>query len=278
MAMAGVGNLTPQEAARRAADWFGARVDDSTTGKIKIYPKDKTQEMVVISDRWTNGNDRRNAVSRLQRAGLDVINGQTPPDSVIRTDGRSIDKHLTQKLPIPTENREDTPVTTVEPARNGHPTPAVMPPKPIVASNQRETAETLLGMLAEAEGRIMALTERVDRLDKIEHQNRARYAAQTRLIRDMEARLLAAISKPAETEVDRAERERAELTAKAIELLESLPPAATMAAGSIAASLDMPEKGNLLGKLMATAAKEGRVTVLKVGAQKLYRAIPKEQA
>lgn len=30
--------------------------------------------------------------------------------------------------------------------------------------------------------------------------------------------------------------------------------------------------------LMATAAKDGRVTLLKVGSQKLYRALPQEDA
>jgi len=293
MAMAGAGNLTPQEAARRAEKWFGARVDDRTAGKIKIYPKDPDQPMITIPDRWGSGSDRRNAVSRLQRHGLDVVNGQTPPDSIIRPDGRSIDKHLTQKLDVPSETqREDTPVTTTTPANNGHPTPAAMPGRPIVPSNQRESIETLLGMLAEAEQRdkerqaeIAGLRETVDRLaqrvarhDEIEHQNRGRYAALSRRVMDMGARVDSLVIERPMTEAERAEAERVELTNKAIEFLAALPAGVTMAAGSLAASLGMPEKGNALGKMMATAARDGRVALVQVGSQRLYRALPKEEA
>lgn len=288
MAMQGVGNLTPQEAATRAERWFGARVDYRTTGKIKIYPKDPDQPMIVISDRWLNGNDRRNAISRLQRCGLDVVNGQTPPGSIIRPDGRSIDPHLTQKIEIPTE--KDEPVTTVEPTRNGHPTPAVMPKAAVPEhkltgkpSATQEDYQTVLGMLAEAEGRIAELTKTVDqlslrvtRLDEIEHQNRGRYAALSKRIKAAEERVEKVGAVP-EDPAAKAERERAELLDKAVALLESLPPAATMTAGSLAASLGLPEKGNLMGKLMVSAEKAGRVTVLKVGAQKLYRALPKTE-
>lgn len=294
MAMAGVGNLTPQEAATRAERWFGARVEYAT-GKIKIYPKDPAQPMVVISDRWTNGNDRRNAVSRLQRSGLDVINGQTPPESVIRTDGRSIDAHLTQKIELPAlPTREDTPVTSVESSRNGHPTPAAManklPTDKLTATKAPSPADydALLGMLAQAEGRITELTERLDaaanvidalsarvsRLDQIEHENRARYAALNKRIKSLSERMDEAAALPLDPAAQ-AERERAELLDKAVALLESLPPAATMTAGSIAASLEQPEKGNVLGKLLATAAKDGRVQATKMGAQNLYRALPK---
>ncbi len=282
MPMQGIGSLTPQEAATRAERWFGARVDYGTTGKIKIYPKDPTKPMITISDRWLNGNDRRNAVSRLQRHGLDVINGQTPPDSIIRPDGRSIDPHLTRKIEIPTE--KDEPVTTVEPTRNGQPTPAVMPAKVAAQAPTHEDYQTLLGMLAQAEGRITeltgrmdALTNRVTRLDDIEHQNRARYARIVKQIQETEKRIVAATGPVPEDPAAQAERERAELTEKAVALLESLPPAATMTAGSLAASLGVSDKGNLLGKLMATAAKEERVTLLKVGSQKLYRALPRSE-
>lgn len=281
MPTAGVNSLTPQQAADRAERWFGAHVDYRTTGKIKIYPKDKSQPMIVISDRWSNGHDRLNAVKRLQRAGLDVLNGQTPTDSVIKADGRSIDKHLTQKIEIP--EKEPTVTTSV----NGHhPTPAAMPSRP--AAPKAPTTgdyETVLGMLAEAEGRIAELTKTVDqlsarvlRLDEIEHQNRARHARLVKQIKETEERVLAAVGPLPEDPAVRAERERTELTEKAIELLEALPPAATMASGSIAASLGMPDKGNLLGKLMANAAKEGRVVLLKVGSQKLYRALSKDDA
>lgn len=266
MTTAGVNSLSPQQAAERAERWFGARVDYRTAGKIKIYPKDPGQPMIVISDRWSNGHDRLNAVKRLQRAGLDVLNGQTPSDSVIKADGRSIDPHLTKKIEIP--EKEPTVTTSM----NGTPTPATMPARP--AKPSTSDYETVLGMLAEAEGHIAKLTERVTRLERLEHENRARYAAQTKLIKHLGERVEAtAVLDPAA----QAERERAELTDKAIELLESLPSAATMAAGSIAASLGMPEKGNLLGKLMATAAKEGRVRLLKVGSQKLYRSLPKPE-
>lgn len=279
MAMSGVGNLTPREAARRAHEWYGARVDDGTTGKIKIYPKDPAQPMITLSDRWMNGNDRRNAVSRLQRHGLDVLN---EPE--------------TEKKP---QSREDAPVPIVEPSRNGHPTPAVMPAavptKPLAAAGDYET---VLGMLAEAEARdekqqaaiatlsqlVDQLTLRVTRLDEIEHQNRGRYAALSKRLQLLGGRIdeafqrIEAVGQPPVSEAERAEQERAELTARAIALLESLPPAATMAAGSIAASLDLPEKGNLLGKLMAVAAKEGKVALLQIGSQKLYRALPKAEA
>lgn len=279
MATVGVGNLTPQEAANRAERWFSARVEYAT-GKIKIYPKDPEQPMVVIADRWGNGTDRLNAVKRLQRAGLDVVNGQTPPDSLIKADGRSVDAHLTQKIEIPIDNdnhnREDAPVPVADPTRNGSPSPAAMPTKTIVPGNQRESVETLLGMLVEADQRITVLTERVDRLYEMEHQNRGRYAALSRRVKAAEDGMVAA--RPPMTEAERAEAERAEITARAIELLESLPPAAQMTAGSIAASLGMPEKGNLLGKLLVTAAKEGKVTATKMGVQNIYRAVPKDES
>lgn len=273
MGLQGVGNLTPREAARRAHEWYGARIDDSTTGKIKIYPADKDQDMVVISDRWMNGNDSRNAVSRLQRHGLDVLN---EPETEKKTE------------------RAD-PVVTVQPSRNGHPTPAAMAAKPPAAGGDYDT---VLGMLAEAEQRdkdrrneIAVLTGLVDqltlkatRLEELEHQGRGRYASLSKQVQAVSSRVDEALARmermgqPQMSEAERAEQERAELTARAIALLESLPPAATMAAGSIAASLDEPTKGNLIGKLMASAASDGRVTVLKVGSQKLYRALPKTEA
>lgn len=297
MAMVGVNSLTPQQAAERAERWFGARVDYRTTGKIKIYPKDPEQPMIVISDRWSNGHDRLNAVKRLQRAGLDVINGQTPPGSKLRSDGRSIDPHLTQKLPIPAENREDPPVTTS--ANGNHQaivTPAAMPAKPPAGHSDYET---VLGMLAEAEQRdkerrgeistlesyvrslaqtVDQLSARVMRLDELEHQNRGRYAALSKRVKAAEDRMNRAGQAPM-SEAERAERERAELTEKAIALLQSLPPAAAMTAGSIAASIDMPSKGHLVGRLLTAAAKEGRVVAVKVGGgvQMLYRALPREE-
>src|SRR5688500_9827842 len=200
--------------------------------------------MIVISDRWLNGNDRRNAISRLQRHGLDVVNGQTPPDSKLRSDGRSIDPHRTQKIEIPTE--KDTIVTLntshEQASRNGTPTPALIPPKaeiPTRVELHSPDYQALLGMLAEAETRdkeqrseIANLRETVDqlmlrvtRLDEIEHQNRGRYAALSKRIKVAEERVERLGTAPM-TEAERAEQERIELMDKAIALLESLPPAA----------------------------------------------------
>jgi hypothetical protein len=271
MPVSGAGNLSPQEVARRAEDWYGARIDDRTTGKIKIFPADPAQSPVFISDRFSNGSDRSNALSWLRKAGIDVMHEPSKPET---QNGK-------------TERTNDM---TIESSMNGHPTPAVLAtPKPAGAVASHADYETVLGMLAEVEQRDQArraeiaglnrtvdsLCQRVEALDLQIAQNRAAVARMGKTVKDAERRWEAGGALPVD-EAARAEAERAELTHRAIEMLESLPPAATMAAGSIAASLGMPEKGNLLGKLMAAAAKEQRVTVLKVGAQKLYRALPKQ--
>lgn len=268
MAVSGSGNLSPQEVARRAESWHGARVVVDKH-KIKIFPKDPAHKPVFLPDRFSNGTDRSNALTWLRKAGIDVMT--EPPK------------------PAPAAADREEPAVSV-------PNPTVLAKtsvngtKPEAAAPSSSDYETVLAMLAEAEQRdkdrraeiadlaktVDELSARVQSLDLQTQQNRAAMARMHKTVKDAERRWEAGGSLPVD-EARRAEQERAEITDRAIKLLESLPPAATMAAGSIAASLGMPEKGNLLGKLMATAAKEERVTVLKVGTQKLYRALPKSE-
>lgn len=285
--MQGAGNLTPQEAARRAEKWFGARVEQAT-GKFKIFPPDRTQAPVVISDRWGNGSERLNAIKQLQRAGLDVINGQAPPDAKLRADGKAVPPHLTQGIQIPDDkltSREDKDVTS----NGATPTPAAVfqPPAkgPAPAAKSGPDLETVLGMLAEADARISALQREVNTLsDRVamladhEHQARGRYAHLSKRVQLLNEKVDQALSARPLTDAERAEAERQELLRAALELLESLPDGVTLSSGSIAASLGRPDKGGTLGKLLTNAAKEGKVMFTRPPGQvqNLYRAVRKE--
>lgn len=298
MATAGVGSLTPQQVADRAERWFGARVDYRTTGKIKIYPKDSAQPLVVIADRWSNGSDRLNSIKRLQRAGLDVINGQTPPDSLIKADGRSVDSHLTQKIELP---ETAAPTERTEPVvSTPKPTPASIAPRPATngvkqppfrAADEPVTRvdyDALLAMLAEAETRDQARRAEVaelrrvvdsqakviERLDQAAAQNRASMARLHKRVGLVENSVDAVAQEVANGGTSGAaaqiEAERRALVAEAIEWLERT--GAKVATGSLAASLGKPDKGNTLGKLMASAAKDPRTRVKtdKYGTVRLY--------
>lgn len=68
----GLGAITPNVVADRC-EALGARVDRSGQ-TIKVYPEDTDQSPVFFSNRFSNGTDRANAISRLKNAGLDVLN------------------------------------------------------------------------------------------------------------------------------------------------------------------------------------------------------------
>jgi hypothetical protein len=296
MATAGVGSLTPQQAADRAERWFGARVDHRTTGKIKIYPKDPDQPLVVISDRWGSGSIRMNEIKRLQRAGLDVVNGQTPPGSLIKADGRSVDPHLSQKIELPgpperTEPAVSTPKPspanmTPRPSTNGAVNGVKQPPfrgtdEPVT----RTDYDAVVGMLAEAEQRdqarraeLVELRRLVDgqakvieRLDLAAQQNRASMARLHKRLGETVDRVekMAAASSP----VDEAEAERQEFLGRAIDLLAK--SGMQLTSGTIAANLGAVGRGNTLGKMLAAAARDGRVKVVKINSQLHYFAEPK---
>lgn len=297
MATAGVGSLTPQQAADRAERWFGARVDHRTTGKIKIYPKDPDQPLVVISDRWGSGSIRMNEIKRLQRAGLDVVNGQTPPGSLIKADGRSVDPHLSQKIELP-----DPPERTEAAVSTPKPSPANMTPRPSTngATNgavngvkqppfrgtdesvTRTDYDAVVGMLAEAETRDQArrteiaelrrLVESqgkvIERLDLAAQQNRASMARLHKRVGTVENSVDAVAAELTNSPTDEAEAERQEFLGRAIDLLAK--SGMQLTSGTIAANLREVGRGNTLGKMLASAARNGRVKVVKINSQLHY--------
>jgi len=84
---AGTGNLTPEEILERC-EKLGATTRPAGGNKsYMVYPPDKTKDPISISQRWSNGSDRSNAIQRLYRAGLDVLNW--PPPEKVATNGHA---------------------------------------------------------------------------------------------------------------------------------------------------------------------------------------------
>lgn len=77
--LSALGQITPDEIAERCYA-LGARVDrDGNKHKIAIYPPDRTKRPVFISKRFAqDGSDRKNALSNLRLAGLDLAATEEP--------------------------------------------------------------------------------------------------------------------------------------------------------------------------------------------------------